>query len=221
MAVLERLMNENLQILLNFLRYRLAFAGLRTRHLASRWLLPVAATTEGPHPNALDWLACLCRAKRREWNLGMTSMAEQAYCEWYASRLYSGKGKIVELGAWLGALTISLATGLRRSGRRFGSDALHSYDVFSWHHSFEVAVRETSLEGAYEEGTDFYPLYLQTIASVRGLVTPHKSDLVTEQWLGDPIEFLLIDAMKYEALVQNIQGSFLPSLLPGTSILMH
>src|SRR5439155_16209513 len=108
-------MNKNLQILLGFLRYRLPSTTPRTRHLAFRWLLPTEAT-ESSQPSALDWLVCLGRPKRREWNLGMTSMAEQAYCEWYASHLYTGKGKIVELGAWLGALTIALATGLWRNG---------------------------------------------------------------------------------------------------------
>lgn len=214
-------MNKNLQILFDFLRYRLPSTTPRTRHLAFRWLLPTEATTETSQPNALDWLVCLGRPRRREWNLGMTSMTEQAYCEWYASRLYTGKGKIVELGAWLGALTIALATGLRRNKGKPGPNAFHAYDLFIWHHSFETAVRGTSIEAAYKEGADFYPLYLQTLASVRDLVTPHKADLVTETWSGGPIEFLLVDAMKYEALVQNIQGAFFPSLLPGTGILMH
>jgi hypothetical protein len=214
-------MNKNFQILVDFLDYRLLPTTLQSKHLAFRWLLPPSATTEASRPNALDRLACLFRPKSRNWNLGMTSMAEQAYCEWYAAQLYTGKGKIVELGAWLGALTLAIGAGLRRNRRNRGPDAFHTYDRFRWHHSFNNTVRGTSLEGAYQEGADFYPLYLQTISRVRNLVTPHQADLVTEKWAGGPIEFLVIDAMKYEALVQNIQHSFFPLLLPGPGILMH
>src|SRR5437764_1732959 len=124
------LMNRNFQILVDSLRYRLLPTTLQSKHLAFRWLLPPSATTDGARPNVLDRVTCLFRPKIRDWYLGMTSMAEQAYCEWYASQLYTGKGKIVELGSWLGALTLAIAAGLTRNHRNRGPEAFHTYDLF-------------------------------------------------------------------------------------------
>jgi hypothetical protein len=97
----------------------------------------------------------------------------------------------------------------------------HSYDLFRWHKSFEIAVKGTTLEGVYKDDDDFYPLFLLSIKDVSDLVVPHQADLGTEKWALGPIEFLLVDSMKYEALLRNIQDSFFPFVMPGRGILMH
>jgi hypothetical protein len=151
----------------------------------------------------------------------MTSMSEQVYCDWYADKLYTGRGKIVELGAWLGALTMAIAAGLRRNSRMPRKALFHSYDIFRWHHSFEIAVKGTPLERVFKDGDDFYPLYLHTIKDALDLVVPHQVDLSSEKWADGPIEFLVVDAMKNEALLRNIQDSFFPLLMRKRGILMH
>lgn len=205
----------------DWLATELGLASIETRHRAYRWLFPPLELQHDQREGFWENLIRRLRPKQRTWFLGMTSLDEQAYCEWYASRLYTGRGHIVELGAWLGALTLAIGAGLRRNRRRQATGQFHSYDIFSWHHSSDPAVKGTPLEGVYRDGDDFYPLFLQRTAAVADLVTSHKAELCTEDWPHGPIEFLVVDAMKYEALVQNIQKRFFPFLLPRHGILMH
>ena len=211
-------MNSPFRTLIDRVMVGLGLADARKCHDAFQWLMPAGTGPWG----LLDAWACRFRPSNREWFSGMTSMSEQAYCEWYTARLYTGHGEIVELGCWLGSLTRAMVHGLRRNRSVESGKRIHSYDLFRWHPSFAEALRLTPFANAsYKDGDDFYPIYLETIKDVLGGVTPHKADLCTEKWTGGDIEFLVVDAMKYEALVRNIQRSFFPALMPRNGILMH
>ncbi len=214
-------MKRNVRILLDRVSSELGIASERGRHNAFQWRLPPSETSGGAAGGFWDHWAARYRPKNRAWLFGMTSMSEQVYCDWYADKLYTGRGKIAELGAWLGSLTMAIAAGLRRNPRLPKEAVLYSYDRFVWHHSFDIAVKGTSLEGVYKDGDDFYPHYLETIKDSADLIVPHKADLCDEKWEHGPIEFLVVDAMKYEDLVRNIQQNFFPFLMSGRGILMH
>lgn len=49
----------------------------------------------------------------------------------YLGRFYSGRGKAVELGPWLGRSTFYIVEGLRHN-RRFDDEKLHVFDDFVW-----------------------------------------------------------------------------------------
>src|SRR5262245_44725765 len=64
---------------------------------------------------------------------GMTSWAERRYFQAYARDDFEGRGELVDLGCWLGATTVALASGLagnrrRRTARR----RVHAFDSFVW-----------------------------------------------------------------------------------------
>ena len=217
-------MTQNTQILLN----RIAFScGLlkddTAKHEAYKFLLP-AEHTGGQENSFLDKLASKFRPPERPWALGMTSTDEQAYFQWYARSLYKGNGKIVELGSWLGSLTKSILAGLQENKYLQNPDTselYHVYDIFEWHHSFEEAVAGTPLANTMKDGDDYMHHFSAHVGDISNRATAYKADLCSEQWTGAPIEFLLVDAMKYEALIRNIQSSFFPALMPGKSFLAH
>lgn len=213
----SRVMKTPLNVLVDRLMFGAGIAGTKRRHAAFEWLMPPEQRSWG----SLDAYAARFRPAKREWFSGMTSMSEQAYCEWYMSQLYTGHGEIVELGCWLGSLTQAMVHGLRRNPRA-GGRKIHSYDLFRWHHSFAEALRMTRFANlSFADGDDFFHLYLESIKDVREGVSPRQADLCHEKWTGGDIEFLLVDAMKYEALVRNIQQNFFPALMPRRGILMH
>jgi hypothetical protein len=149
--------------------------------------------------------------------VGMTTPNEQAYFDWYARQLYTGRGAIVDLGCWLGSTTIPLARGLQ--GNRTTSGVVHAYDQFIW----EPWMAETSAGAALRprphERESFQGAFEQLTAPWSGLIVSHAADLSDERWDGGPIEFLLVDAMKSWALSDAIVQNFFPSMLPGGFIL--
>lgn len=153
---------------------------------------------------------------------GMSTENERAYCRWYASRLYSGRGAIVELGCWLGSLTISLADGLEKNVR-IGPERkkINAHDHFKWDSVMEGWVAGTRLAGRVERGDDYLELFLECIAPVAGYVKVSKADLTTARWDGGDIELLVVDAMKSMRLASNILRSFFGSLIPGIGYVVH
>lgn len=214
-------MKRNVKILIDRVCSELGIATQRGRHNAFQWRLPPSETSGIDAGGYWDDLAARFRPKNRGWLFGMTSMSEQVYCDWYADKLYSGRGKIVELGAWLGALTMSIAMGLRRNPRTPREVIFHCYDRFRWYPSFEIAVKGTPFEGVYKRGDCFLPLFLSRIKDAADLVAPHKGSLHAQKWVDGPIEFLVVDAMKSEHILANVQKNFFPSLMTGRGILMH
>lgn len=158
----------------------------------------------------------------REWALGMTSSQEQAYLRWLTSRLYSGRGAIAELGVWLGSLTRSMVRGLKENphipdeARR-----IHVYDLFKWDHTMEDSVGHLPIKGRFKPSEDYSSLYREVIREELDFVEINQCDLQFASWNGGPIEILVVDVMKFEALCDGVQRGFFPHLKPGLSYLVH
>lgn len=152
----------------------------------------------------------------------MTSITEQAYCEWYARELYSGQGAIVELGCWLGSLTASLAKGLQANpGIPPEMRRINVMDYFKWDVVMEDWVEGTRFAGRVQDGGDFQKLYREAIADILEMVDISQADLSERGWKGGAIEFLLIDCMKRIEVASNVARSFFPQLIPGASYVAH
>lgn len=147
---------------------------------------------------------------------GMTTPNEQAYFEWYARQLYTGRGAIVDLGCWLGSTTIPLARGLRANPT---VGTIHAYDQFVWERWMAGTGAGASIDPQPRPGESFEAAFRRRIAPWSELVVTHAADLTTEAWHGGTIEFLLVDAMKSWELSDAISGAFYPSLLPGGYLL--
>ncbi|BDE05066.1 hypothetical protein WPS_03420 [Vulcanimicrobium alpinum] len=158
----------------------------------------------------------------RTWNVGMTAPEEQAYCEWFASHLYLGAGAWIELGTFLGSLTIPSALGLAANPRRaVRNRRIRAFDLFQWDAVMTASVKGTPFEGRCTEGESYEDLYRATIADVADRVEVHQADLVWYRYDGEPIEFLMVDVMKHEYLVANVLGQFFGHVLPGIGHVFH
>jgi len=130
---------------------------------------------------------------------------------------YTGRGDIIDGGAFLGGSTLALATGLRdntaiedRTGR------VHSYDIFVADHFAAQFV------DGYPVGASTRPVYDRAIAAVAGYVTTHEGDIATFPWPDDrAIEILFIDVAKSWETNDFLVTQFFPRLVPGVSTIIQ
>jgi hypothetical protein len=153
----------------------------------------------------------------------MTSSQEQSYLIDYARSEYKGIGEIVDLGCWLGSTTISLVKGLRKNaGIDDAADRkVHAYDLFRWHASMDPIVAGTALAGRFEPGDSILEEFERRTAKWSRSIRVYPGDICEIGWGGEPIEFLLIDAMKTWKVTEGIVKHFYPPLIPNESIVLQ
>ena len=153
--------------------------------------------------------------------LGMTTPQEQRWCREFAENRFRGDGARVELGPFIGSLTIPIAEGLQAavaSGRLPRERAFtESYDLYHWHHSMDGCIAGTPLEGRIQNGQWFHHIFQANTAHMAPYIHGHWADLCVEKWNGGPIELLLLDCLKYDKVTNNVLGQFFPALRSGLS----
>ncbi|MGP8091121.1 MAG: methyltransferase domain-containing protein, partial [Syntrophobacteraceae bacterium] len=150
---------------------------------------------------------------------GMTSMAERIFLYKYAAESYRGDGEIVDLGSWLGSLTIPLLQGLEENDRvPVNQKIVHAYDMFVWQQWMEPF--KEMLQGNYKNGESFLPEFLRIIDpwNKKKMVNVCAGDLCRIGWCGKPIEMLVVDAMKSWELANYIIAEFYPHLIEGSYV---
>jgi len=143
----------------------------------------------------------------------MISDQERRYLYWLAKEFYTGEGRIVEAGTWLGGSSACLAAGLHDAGSR---EILHCYDNYVWMKAYESRAGGIILP----EGGDFQPKFKQLIHGRFSNVKSTKAQLSEVVWSGGPIEVLFLDAPKNKADMILAIKAFFPSLIPGFSIVV-
>lgn len=138
----------------------------------------------------------------------MTSDSERAHYYKLAVE-YADKGAIVELGAWLGAGTEAIALGIRDSGSH---NKVHSYDRFRWD------PRTHAPKAGGLTVTDLYKTYKANLGPLMEFVEPHKGEIESYVWSGDPIALMICDAPKRLKPVAHVLAVFGPSLMPGATM---
>jgi hypothetical protein len=152
---------------------------------------------------------------------GMISHNERKFLYQYAEKSFDGAGKIVDLGCWLGATSLSLASGLRGNNKNnITGKQIFAYDLFYWDESLEKHVVGTRHEKQLKPGDSFVDLFRDYLKLYSDLIEP-VTDLVKTGWNGDKIEFLLVDAMKKPETAKAILRQFYRSLIPGKSLIYH
>jgi hypothetical protein len=109
----------------------------------------------------------------------MISPEEKQYLYWLGSRVWSGRGCVVEFGPWLGGSTVCLAAGMRASGHD-PSAQLAVFDNFIW--------REFMAERAdvpVEPGASFEAHFLENTGDYRDIIVSRVRALPDETISGD------------------------------------
>ncbi len=152
---------------------------------------------------------------------GMTENNELCLLETYAREAFTGRGRIVDLGCWFGATTMSLARGLAANGLVQGKSPIQAFDLFEWQDWMDRLAKQVPLPREYAAGQSFFSEVEQLLAPYRELVNLRQQDLLDYTPDPEPIEFLFIDAMKSWELAQKIVFSFFPLLLEQGSYVVH
>lgn len=139
---------------------------------------------------------------RRVWPNMTTRQEQQLYTELASS--ITGEGCIVDLGTWMGSTTEALARGLTKPVK------IHAYDRYIW-----ATWMDRTYPGHYKAGDSFLEEYKERIYPWRDRIEIHPGDLCQQTWTGQPIELLLVDAMKSLELANAIKREFYPALIPG------
>jgi hypothetical protein len=168
----------------------------------------------------ISWLRSLRRPTTRDVFHGMTTSEEQTYFRRYAEDDYSGSGEIVDLGCWLGSTTIPLAQGLRKNlNISTVRKRIHAYDLFVWYKWMDPYMYGCRQQ--YSPGDSYLQEYRARTKNYSDLIKIYPGDLQHIGWIGEPIEFLLVDAMKSWDTAAYIVENCYPHLLPGKSVLLH
>jgi predicted O-methyltransferase YrrM len=130
---------------------------------------------------------------------------------------YTGRGEIVDGGAFLGGSTLALACGLRDNPSIADKRRrIHSYDLF-----VSDSYVSQFIDG-YPEGASTRPYYDGVIAGVASQVAVHEGDISTFPWPADKaIEILFIDVAKSWETNDVLLQNFFPRLMPGASVIQQ
>jgi predicted O-methyltransferase YrrM len=130
---------------------------------------------------------------------------------------YTGRGEIVDGGAFLGGSTLALACGLRDNTRVTNKRRrINSYDLFVSDHFVGQFI------DGYPEGSSTRPYYDGVIKDVASEVAVHEGDITTFAWTSDnEIEILFIDVAKSWETNDFILHNFFPRLMPGASVIQQ
>ena len=152
----------------------------------------------------------------------MTSRSEQAYLRHYGKDVYTGVGEVVDLGCFLGSLTLPLAEGLASNANFAGTGRkVRAYDTFRWITAMEMAVAGTALAGRFNVDDRFLDAFRSNVFPFESFIEAREGDLTLAKWSGEPIEFLVVDAMKSWELANAILREFYFALEVGKSLVMH
>jgi hypothetical protein len=151
---------------------------------------------------------------------GMVSNEELCFLETYARFSFTGAGKIVDLGCWLGATTLALARGVADNPQSRWKRPIEAFDRFVWE-PWMTPIAVSLGCRCYPDGESFLEQTRTILKPYEGLIRLRDEDLLGDIKFRDPIEFLFVDAMKSWDLANSITRNFLPRLIPGRSLLVH
>ena len=146
---------------------------------------------------------------------------------WLFSQLaarWSGRGRIVDAGSFLGASTRALISGLPTSARERASGAsskpIVALDRFVVGDAY-VQKALARLGQARGRGESFLDLFLDAIGADLRLVEVRAGDVTRVGRIDEPIELCVIDLAKSQALNAHLLSSWFARLVPGVSVVVQ
>ncbi len=166
-------------------------------------------------------LDLLSRGYQRPPNArGMVTDAELCLAEMYARYSYTGEGKIVELGCWLGAVTLALARGASENPQTRSKRPIEAFDRFRWE-AWMTPIAERLGCPRVPDGESFLDHTKAIVKPYERLIRLHEEDLLAPERFRDRIEFLFVDAMKSWELANAIMRTYFPRLIAGRSLIVQ
>lgn len=156
----------------------------------------------------------------------MTAAEELFWVHEWVEKSFTGRGRILEFGCWLGAVTATILNAANErviQGRE--RDTLpHVFDEFIWRqymvaNTFSFHVRNDSLRH-YQAGDNFFSEWLRNIGYVnRDRVEVTCGPLEKRDTIyPHPIELAYLDVLKSKQAVHGFASWFLPKVIEGGTI---
>ena len=138
---------------------------------------------------------------------------------WLARDYFTGAGRIVDGGSFLGGSTAALASGLAARADGPWEAAIASYDVFRVE-GYTLAEYAAFLPDP-TVGASFRSAFDANIVPWSRHVEVHEGDACAIGWNGEPIEVLFLDMVKTWQVNDLVLAQFLPCLMPGRSVIVQ
>jgi hypothetical protein len=149
----------------------------------------------------------------------MLDARELQLLHWLTSTYYTGEGKILDGGCFVGGSTAALASGLEgRTDLSTDGPPIVTYDLFELD-PFMLNFFPEHPE--LEEGDSFRPFYDRNLAGQSHLLTVREGDITKFGWSGEPIEIAFLDLLKTWRISDYVLENFFGHLIPGRSIVVQ
>ena len=126
-------------------------------------------------------------------------------------------GAIIDLGAFLGGSSASLALG---AAKATPPKRVHSYDRFRLDEKVKFQFLYRKGHG-FAEGEDALPIFHRFTKPVAAAIEAHPGDVIEARWDGSPIAVLFVDLSKTKAINDHLLATFFPALVPGSIIVQQ
>jgi hypothetical protein len=151
---------------------------------------------------------------------------EEAQYFTYLGSFYEGRGRVVELGPWLGASTQHIVLSLANNPR-FAGEQLYVFDDFTWRKDWmDQYVSEAERLAPY---ACFRHLFEKYTAGVRHFLNVERVKITDYDgnerlpilsWCGDPIEILYVDCGRTYHVNAAWFSHLKSSLIPGRTLIV-
>jgi hypothetical protein len=150
--------------------------------------------------------------------IGMSRPMERTMLSWLAEVLYTGAGEVVELGAFIGASSASLGSGLARNAKVADkAGRIHVFDRFVGEFEAQWIREKTKMQVGADH--DFFHLYKKQTAAVSEYLTINRGNFLDSTW-SKPIEIMYVDLAKNGVLTDKVVHDYFPHLMPGRSVVI-
>lgn len=126
-------------------------------------------------------------------------------------------GAIIDLGAFLGGSSVSLALG---AAKATPPKRVHSYDRFRLDEKVKFQFLYKRGHG-FVEGEDALPVFRRFTKPVAEAIEVHQGDVREARWDGSPVAVLFVDLSKTKEINDHLLATFFPALVPGSVIVQQ
>ena len=154
--------------------------------------------------------------------VGMLGSREASLCFHLTRDAFTGQGTIVDAGSFLGKSAYFFASGLAANRAYLpNTHKIHCFDNFLVNEEATIRFIREYLSRTLAVGASTRALFDRQVAAVSRMLVVHEGDFHKAVWPGEPIEILMVDIAKNEALGSRVAEIFFPNLMPGISLVIQ